>query len=65
MVRRNAADLDSMLIPDTIVMVEGRYADIVRWVDPRIVAEHMDDNIWPRQYERVWRASRHATYRSL
>lgn len=52
---RNAADLDSLLIAYTIVMVEGRYADIVRWVDPRTVAEHMDEIIWPRKYEPVWR----------
>ena len=54
---RNAADLDSLLIAYTIVMVEGRYADIVRWVDPLVVAEHMDAIIWPRLYERVWRTA--------
>ncbi|TWS20931.1 hypothetical protein FK529_06380 [Tsukamurella asaccharolytica] len=54
---RNAADLDSLLIAYTIVMVEGRYTDIVRWVDPRTVAEHVDEIIWPRLYERVWRGA--------
>ncbi|MCA4997898.1 hypothetical protein HWD35_24575 [Tsukamurella tyrosinosolvens] len=52
---RNAADLDSLLVAYTIVMVEGRYADIVRWIDPRVVADHVDEIIWPRQYEQVWR----------
>lgn len=52
---RDAADLQSLLIAYTIVMTEGRYRDMVRWIDPEILAAHADEVIWPRKYEPLWR----------
>lgn len=52
---RNAADLQSILISYTIVMTEGRYRDIVRWIDPEVLAAHVDEVLWPRKYEPLWR----------
>lgn len=52
---RDAADLQSLLIAYTIVMTEGRLRDMVRWIDPEILAAHADEVIWPRRYEPLWR----------
>ncbi|KXO92803.1 hypothetical protein AXK56_22625 [Tsukamurella pulmonis] len=54
---RRADDLPSLLMAYVIVMTEGRVSDMIRWIDPKILAAHMDEVIWPRGYEPVWRAA--------
>lgn len=54
---RHADDMPSLLMAYVIVMTEGRVSDMVRWIDPKILATHMDEVIWPRGYEPVWRAA--------
>ena len=52
---RDSADLQSLLIAYTIVMTEGRYRDMVRWIDPEVLAACADEVLWPRNYEPLWR----------
>lgn len=52
---RDACDIDSVLMAYVQVMVDGSIADIVTWVDPKILARHADLVLWPRGYEQPWR----------
>lgn len=54
---RNARDIDSLLTAYIQVMVEGSVADIVTWVDPKVLAANFDQVLWPRCYETPWRAA--------
>lgn len=54
---RDARDIDSLLTAYVQVMVEGSVADIVTWVDPKVLAENFDRVLWPRCYEGPWRAA--------
>lgn len=56
---RDARDIDSLLTAYVQVMVEGTVADIVTWIDPRILAANIDRVLWPRCYEGPWRAALH------
>lgn len=57
--RRDARDIDSLLTAYVQVMVEGTVADIVTWVDPKVLADNADRVLWPRCYEAPWRAALH------
>ncbi len=52
---RDAGNLEDVLMAYKVVMTEGRIVDMVRWIDPEVVAAHVNDIIWPRGYEAVWR----------
>lgn len=54
---RDASNLPVLLNAYTQVMVEGSVADIVTWVDPRVLAGNFDDVLWPRGYREPWRAA--------
>ena len=54
---RDAATLSVLLNAYTQVLVEGSVADIVTWVDPVMLAAHVDDVLWPRGYREPWRAA--------
>ena len=51
---RDASDLDSLLTAYLQVMVEGSVADIVTWVDPKVLADNVGRVLWPRRYEPPW-----------
>ncbi|WP_019201358.1 helix-turn-helix transcriptional regulator [Tsukamurella sp. 1534] len=52
---RDATSIPSLLTAYTIVMTEGRYRDMVRWIDPEFLAARFDEVLWPRKYEPLWR----------
>lgn len=52
---RDADDPFDVLDACVQVMSEGAAADIIAWVDPVVVAEHMDEILWPRGYRAPWR----------
>jgi hypothetical protein len=54
---RDAREIDSLLTAYTLVMVDGSVADIVTWVDPKVLAANADRVLWPRCYEVPWRAA--------
>lgn len=56
---RDARDIDSLLTAYVQIMVEGTVADIVTWIDPKILADNIDRVLWPRCYEAPWRAALH------
>jgi transcriptional regulator with XRE-family HTH domain len=54
---RDARDIDSLLTAYVQVMVEGTVADIVTWVDPKVLANNFSRVLWPRRYEALWRGA--------